>query len=372
MNQSDDAAEEPRGILRSSFRLLEGRRAIELPILASANDVREVVQYLKKRPAGVNASEVAQPLKKRIFFPPKVAAYEMLGLVSVMGECLQLSPFGWEFARSLEPEAQSYRRLLDGAAPYRAALQWMLQQNINVVTQEEIATFWQEQSPQPVAALERKTVEGNGVCFFHLCQAAELGTMTIGKRGQPARLRLLREELRKHVEAHAERAGAEEIERATSHPPGESASDNLRVLISSREGAGVVRQIQATLDLRDVASETVGRDGESEWPGGERFIHVTQHCDAAIIVISRADHGQQQHPENGIGGSLWLEIGAAMALYQRRVMLLLENGCPVPLSLQSVHHGRFEGDELTWETGVQLLKVIEDFSGIKWRSRSTA
>jgi hypothetical protein len=38
-------------------------------------------------------------------------------------------------------------------------------------------------------------VESKVVCFFQPCQAAGLGTQVIGKKGQPTRLRLDREEL---------------------------------------------------------------------------------------------------------------------------------------------------------------------------------
>ncbi len=70
-------------LMKSSFRLLDGMRDIALPTLTTANDVRELVQYLKKRPDGVIVSEVAQPIKKRIFYPPKVSAYEALGVAAI-------------------------------------------------------------------------------------------------------------------------------------------------------------------------------------------------------------------------------------------------------------------------------------------------
>ena len=75
--------------------LIHGTREVTLPMLATANDVREVVQYLKKRPEGVNIFEVAQPIKKRIFYLPKVAAYEAWGIVTRKDDRLTLAPQGW-------------------------------------------------------------------------------------------------------------------------------------------------------------------------------------------------------------------------------------------------------------------------------------
>ena len=179
----------------------EEMKAKNLPTLATANDVREVVQYLKQRPDGVNICDVVQPIKKRIFYPPKVAAYEFWGLVTRTGERLKLTPLGWDFARSLEPEAQAYRMLLDNAMLYIAALRWIQDQRLDLVNKDDLESFWQSHFPELFADTEPKEVGGIVVSFFHLCQAAELGTMTIGKRGQPARLRIWRDALLQHLQS---------------------------------------------------------------------------------------------------------------------------------------------------------------------------
>src|SRR6266403_967466 len=64
----------------------EGVELKKLPTLATANDVRELVQYLKRRPEGINLFDVPQPSKKRTFCKPKIAAYESWGLVEKKGD----------------------------------------------------------------------------------------------------------------------------------------------------------------------------------------------------------------------------------------------------------------------------------------------
>ncbi len=68
-------------LIKPTSDIIKEPQLILPPILATANDVREVVQYLKKRPDGVDISEVPQPIKKRVFYPPKVTAYESWGIV---------------------------------------------------------------------------------------------------------------------------------------------------------------------------------------------------------------------------------------------------------------------------------------------------
>jgi hypothetical protein len=245
-----------------------------LPFLVTANDVREVVQYLKKRPDGVEISEVPQPLKKRVFYPPKVAAYEAWGVVSRRRGRVSLTRLGWEFARSLEPEALSYRLLLRKTAPFHAALGWMWEQDSEVFTQDDLADYWREEvAPSPDAADRRRCWE-SAVCLFHLCQAAELGVMTIGKRGQPARLRVLRDELRAflHSDTNAPHGRAEA-----------AAPEPSKVSISRRRGPTVVEQIRQTLDLFGIRHETADEGRVTELRAGARC------CHACIVVITKED-----------------------------------------------------------------------------------
>ncbi len=197
-------SEQPKGNHSSPFIEVLGEpghiRLIKPPRLATANDVRELVQYLKRNPEGVNLYDVPQPLKKRIFYPTKIAAYESWGVVNVRRDRIALTLLGWEFARSLEPEARAYRDLIKGTALYRGALTWIQQYDIDLLTQDDLANYWQNNYSWALGCSDEKEVASVVITFFHLCQAAELGTLTIGKRGQPGRLRVWRAALSQHFD----------------------------------------------------------------------------------------------------------------------------------------------------------------------------
>ena len=186
--------EQPNG--QSLERHIDHLQTALLPRLATANDVRELVQYLKRRPGGVNLHDLPQPIKKRIFSPTKIASYEFWGLVDVNHDRIKLTPLGSDFARSLEPEAKAYRDLLKHSLFYRAALEWIQRECIDVVTQNELASYWQKEFAWAFISCSDSDVASAAVTFFHLCQAAEVGAMTNGKRGQPTRLRVWRDALR--------------------------------------------------------------------------------------------------------------------------------------------------------------------------------
>lgn len=365
--------------LREISRRTEETRAPTLPVMATAGDVRELVRLLKKRSAGVTIVEAMNSEQKRIFDPRKIAAYQFWGIVDRDGERIKLTPLGLEIARQLEPEAQLYRTVLDNIATYRSVLEWVYRQGLDLVTHTDVAAYWQERCAEAIDEHDEKTVEGAVVCFFHLCQAAELGTMTIGKRGQPARLHVERRELADYIRSPEPSATVEmfsgepilaqadpatnELESTPVRARDETkATDGLRLLISHGEKKEIVAQIQVTLGLSDIESAVVERKGtcaeKVEGPVAEHILCAMRQCDAAIIIVSAEDCSQDQTGCVSLREDVLVEIGAAFVFYDRRVVLLWDDSVSVPSNLQNVNRCRFEGGGLTWETGVQLMKAI--------------
>ena len=339
-----------------------------LPILATANDVRELVQFLKKRPSGVCISDISQPIKKRVFYHPKVAAYEYWGIISKRGEHLKLSPLGWKFAESLEPEAQIYRKLLAQTAPYRAFLEELHRQQVDVITHADVAQYWLEHHPGAVILREGVVASGPVVCFFHLCQAAELGTMTIGKRGQPARLRILRDELRTYLEqtpwfdadnAPYSLAAVHEQTNLNTF----SGLQRSRIYISApNEHIAFAKQISEILELNDIDSEIVSRDGSRESDiVSEKALTALRRCHAAIIIVPNGNHTEDLAAHAAVGERILNEISAAFVLYERRVVLLSDASTPLPANLEDLECCTYDGVSPTWNTCIELLKVIKGF-----------
>ncbi len=376
-----------RGDAHNALRLLSQAPAdapLALPILATAGDIREVVQFLKKKPRGVTIVEAMDADKKRVFEPRKVTAYEFWGIITRSGDRLKLSPLGWEFAWKLEPEAHIYRAVLDRTKPYRAVLEWICEQRLEIVTHIEVAAYWHNHHPETLEQHNEKTIEGNVVCFFHLCQAAELGTVTIGKRGQPARLRVDHDELLSYIEAppiaqgedtsagngdgrreegRGEASRREPFRPATVAP--QAITKKPRVFISHGKNTRVVEQIQTSLELADIESEAAGRERDASGsPVAEEAFRAMRRCAAGVIVVSGEDcERDSARGEYTLAGSILLEIAAAFVLYDRRVVLLWDSQLPIPFNLRNLDLCQFERGELTWDGGMQLLKFIKDFKG---------
>lgn len=357
----------------SSLERFAAMRSVEsqkttLPLLATANDLRELIRYLKKHPDGVTIVEALGEVKKRILDPRKISAYEAWGVVTRDGDWLRLSPLGWEFSRKLGLEAELFRAILDRVEPYRAVLEHAQAQQLKLITYEDISRFWRTHYADTVDLQQPKTVEANVVCFLHLCQAAELGSLTVGKRGQPARLRIDSEELTDFIGSQWDTPAS-----ATNNQPElrtvrvlqpvfpAPAAARLRIFLSLHPARKNTAQLQTLLELVGVESELLERGGTPSLPMSESAFETMRRCEAGLFVVTPDDCGQDEQGNYTVKPEVQAEIRAAYLFYNRRVLLLWDERIPVPEDWQSLHRCVFAGGDLTWETGLQLTKALLQF-----------
>jgi hypothetical protein len=99
-------------------------------------------------------------------------------------------------------------------------------------------------------------------------------------------------------------------------------------------------------------------------PVPDKVLEDMRSCQAAIIHIAPegvlADQDGTLIPQ--INGNVLIEIGAAMALYGRKFILLVEDGVKLPSNLQGLYECRYSGDSLDGFATMKVLKAFNDFS----------
>lgn len=103
----------------------------------------------------------------------------------------------------------------------------------------------------------------------------------------------------------------------------------------------------------------VGRAAESGSDPGQ-VIRQMCDCGAAIIRVDQAQTvlGKDTKGQCLLDANLLMEIGAAIALYGSRFILLVSNSVQLPVNLQGLYEVRYAGDCLDGETTLQLLDAI--------------
>jgi predicted nucleotide-binding protein len=94
----------------------------------------------------------------------------------------------------------------------------------------------------------------------------------------------------------------------------------------------------------------------------ERVMDDMRGCGAAIIHVDAeetiTDKDGDEHTL--LNPNVLIEIGAAMAFYGRRFILLVREGIRVPSNLQGLYEVRYTGDNLDAGSTIKLLHAIKD------------
>lgn len=97
-------------------------------------------------------------------------------------------------------------------------------------------------------------------------------------------------------------------------------------------------------------------------PVPDKVMNDMRGCGAAIIHVDGEmkllDAEAKEHTV--INPNVLIEIGAAMALYGRRFILLVRDGIKLPSNLQGLYEVRYQGESLDGTVTIRLLKAINE------------
>ena len=84
-------------------------------------------------------------------------------------------------------------------------------------------------------------------------------------------------------------------------------------------------------------------------------------CQAGIIhVCQESCADAEDHIVNKLNENVLIEIGAAMALYGKRIIILCPKGTQLPSNLQGLYRCEYEGDHLDYMSTMKLLKTLQE------------
>jgi len=166
----------------------------------------------------------------------------------------------------------------------------------------------------------------------------------------------LSESYREEVSNDARLAGSLDVAAAAT-------PTNNRVFITHGKNREILGQLKELLTfgglvpIVSVEHETVSK------PVPDKVLDEMRSCAAAIIHVGTEmkllDEGGQEH--RILNPNVLIEIGAAMALYGRNFILLVEKGATLPSNMQGLYEVRYEGDKLDYEATMKLLKAFNEF-----------
>ena len=138
--------------------------------------------------------------------------------------------------------------------------------------------------------------------------------------------------------------------------------DNRRVFITHGKNKSFIEPIKKLLgfgELKPIVS--VDKQSVSK-PVPEKVMDDMRSCGAAIIHVDAEQKliDKEANEYSVINPNVLIEIGAAMALYGRRFILLVREGVELPSNLQGLYEVRYKGETLDGDATIRLLEAIND------------
>lgn len=135
------------------------------------------------------------------------------------------------------------------------------------------------------------------------------------------------------------------------------------VFISHGSNTAIVDQLKQILRFGKwepvvaVESNTVSK------PVPEKVMDDMRRCGAAIIHVASEGRAMTEDGKDRqlLNENVLIEIGAALALYKRNFVLLVEDGTKLPSNLQGLYEVRYTGSRLDYEATMKLLETFNDF-----------
>jgi Predicted nucleotide-binding protein containing TIR-like domain len=329
-----------------------------LPVRTALADIEVICRYLLARPEGAAPATLAAALGD-IFDLRKLFALKFWDLVADDGGAVRLTERGQRAVH--EGGTHRERALQEVVAtipPYAAVIAHAVARGEPVVVACDVAAHWQQhfKSECQFGILNHQTV-----CFFRIAEGAGLGRLLVGRKGAQTRFELAEAEARAFVDT----AVAVSSRAREGAPGGSDAGQSTfvkrerRVFITHRSGAKIIEQVKELVAFGKFEPVVAKERAAAVRPFLHELMDEMRGCDTAVIHV--ATEGASSGL-SWIGGDVLIEIGAAMALYGRNFILLVEEGVELPSNLHGLSECRYSGDGLDMAATMKLLKAFNELT----------
>jgi predicted nucleotide-binding protein len=162
--------------------------------------------------------------------------------------------------------------------------------------------------------------------------------------------------LRRFIAGRAAMSNAEALDIVVGDPP---AQRSQRVFITRRDSGKVlehVKELVASGQLEPVVARERGTAG-----GLCDLIEQMRGCDTAIIHVTAGAASADANRRARISDDVLVEIGAAMALYGREFVVLVEDAVELPPYLRGLREFRYGGEASNMPAMTRLVRACMSF-----------
>jgi hypothetical protein len=219
--------------------------------------------------------------------------------------------------------------------------------------------------------------------FFHLIQGAELGTLTLGRKGSPTRIDFDEGALAVFIsDGEVDEADEEETEAFEDHasPPeyikpmvvktpakvDDDASLGQAIFIAHGKNKKPLEQLKKILDRFKIQYKVAVDEPNLGRPISMKVRETMRACNCAILIFTADEEFKNKN-----GDVIWrpsenvvYELGATSYLYQNKVVIMKEDSVHFPSNFSDLGYISFANDQLEAK-GMDILGELIGFGIVK-------
>lgn len=150
------------------------------------------------------------------------------------------------------------------------------------------------------------------------------------------------------------------VNRDPSPVANASTENNKKVFITHGRNKTFIEPIKKLLSFGEMEAVVSVEKQSVSQPVPEKVMNDMRGCGAAIIHVedelTLLDKEAKEHVM--LNPNVLIEIGAAMALYKKRFILLVKDGVKLPSNLQGLYEVRYSGESMDGDATIKLLEAI--------------
>ena len=351
---------------------------MSIPIRTTIDDVNAVCAYLITKPTGATLAEAKAVVNKRHLDGRKLAALKFWDLIDDEGNKMKITDRGRRLVRdSGSSKSEVLGEVVRRVPQYLSVVERVVHRHEETISATEVAAHWHEHFRGEVSDSD-KILNDQAVCFFQIAQGADLGTLTIGRKSMPTRFDFDSETVRTFVEGQSNPLQQEnfdvkdpdmadsqgEIDQDPNHGLMDSTTiTGNRVFITHGRNRKILEQVKELVAYGKFEPVVAMEHETAAKPVPKKVMDDMRKCKAAVIHVSAEGvlYDEEGNKVPQVNENVLIEIGAAMALYDSKFVLLVEEGLNLPSNLQGLYECRYEGDELNMPATMKLLKAFSEF-----------
>jgi predicted nucleotide-binding protein len=360
-----------------------------LPLKTTVEDIEVLCNFLATKPTGATLKEARAIIDEKHLDARKLLALRGWNLIEDAGGKLKVTPSGRAFTRGGQEDRQKIlRQLISSCPPYSSIVERAAHrpQDDSIIA-VDVASHWHEHFREDVGAAEA-TLNDQAICFFNLLQGAGLGTLVLGRKGNPTRFDWDREAVKsfggqssdgdsqdagKSVEQQNGSNGEKPADSAevpattkTTSATTEAPSLGQAIFLAHGKNKTALEQVKKILGQFSIPCKVAVDEPNLGRPISSKVRETMQLCNCAILIFTAdekfvdKDNNEVWRPSENVVH----ELGACSYLYGDRVVIIKEDRVHFPSNFRDLGYISFSDGGLDAKA-MDILKELIGFGIVK-------